>query len=98
MSKTQSDDFLPLLSYKIALTNEPGDPFLCPVSHLCALALADNAFLQVKSMSDLNKVREACRIKKTQVNVRRNNHLHDVPCTSGCDSKRHHIGQEYYKC
>jgi len=53
------------------LTDQPGNPFLCPVTHYCALALADNAFAKIKSVDDLYKInrRADIRIKPEEADV-----------------------------
>lgn len=54
------------------LTDQPGNPFLCPVTHYCALALADNAFAKIKSADDLLKI-------KRKVDIRVKPEMADVP-------------------
>ena len=50
---------------------KPHRPHLCPVSHFCALAFADDAFSMRRSPSDLSRVGQGIevQIKKEMANV-----------------------------
>lgn len=58
------------------LFDEPENPFLCPVTHYCALAFADDAFKAYKCPSDLNSVRR-------HVDIRIKPEMADVPILRG---------------
>ncbi|THX79856.1 hypothetical protein D6D05_04782 [Aureobasidium pullulans] len=45
------------------LTDEPGNPHLCPVTHFCALAFADGAFQNLRSPEDLNRVKTGATVR-----------------------------------
>ncbi|KEQ83187.1 hypothetical protein M438DRAFT_336521 [Aureobasidium pullulans EXF-150] len=45
------------------LTDEPGNPHLCPVTHFCALAFADGAFQNLRLPEDLNRVKTGATVR-----------------------------------